>query len=77
MNFSITKFVPELLSARPEKRLTAREIATLIMEEYPQAVLDKKKRSTAKKVPLDSDDAMLQQIVAEIGAQRQGIQKKE
>jgi len=60
MKFSITKFVPEVLSVRPEKRLTAREIAVIIMEDYPQAVLDKQKRSTAKKVPLDSEDAMLQ-----------------
>lgn len=76
MKFSIIKLVPEVLNSRLEKRLTAREIATIIMQDYPDAVADKRANSTAVKVTLDSDDAMLQQIVAEIGAQRQRIQKK-
>lgn len=75
--FSITKLVPEILIRQPERRMTAREVASLLMEEHPLAIEDKRNRSTASIKPLDTDDAMLQQIVAEIGAQRRAIQKKE
>lgn len=68
--FSITKFVPELLKQRPGQRLIARDIAHLIMQTHPQACEDKRERSRA----LDSDDALLQQIVAEIAAQRRQLE---
>ena len=74
--FSITKFVPELLKAHPEQRFTAREIALWIMETYPSATQNKRSASTAKKIALDSDDAMAQQIVAEIGAQRPALEAR-
>ncbi|MFQ1701804.1 COG2958 family protein [Loktanella agnita] len=73
-NFSITKFVPEYLRANPDVRFTARQIAIWIMETHPEAVENKRKKSAARKTPLDTDDAMLQQIVAEIGAQRKGLE---
>ncbi len=68
--FSIIKFVPELLKQRPGQRLIARDIARLIMQTYPQACEDKRERSKT----LDSDDALLQQIVAEIAAQRKQLE---
>jgi len=74
--FSITKFVLELLKAHPEQRFTAREIALWIMETYPSATQNKRSASTAKKIALDSDDAMAQQIVAEIGAQRPALEAR-
>lgn len=52
--FSIIKFVPEILRDRPGQRLNAREIASLIMQVYPQACEDKRIRSRASIVPLDS-----------------------
>lgn len=74
--FSITKFVPTVLKERPGQRLIAREIATLIMQKYPDACEDKRMRSRASKMPLDTDEALLQQIVAEIGAQRKGLENR-
>ncbi|WP_170338240.1 COG2958 family protein [Ruegeria arenilitoris] len=73
MALSITKVVPELLSNNPEKRFTAREIAKWIFENYRQDCEEKRARSTAKKIPLDTDDALIQQLVAEIGSQRRSI----
>lgn len=74
--FSITKFVPAVLKEHPEQRLIAREIANLIMQKYPAACEDKRNRSRASVMPLDTDDALTQQIVAEIGAQRKGLEKR-
>jgi hypothetical protein len=75
-NFSITKFVPAILKERPEQRLIAREIANLIMQKYPDACEDKRKRSRASIIPLDRDDALLNQIVSEIGAQRKALESR-
>lgn len=47
-----------------------------IMETYPDATEAKRLSSKAKKTPLDSPEAMLQQIVAEIGAQRLSLEKR-
>ncbi|MEG2497703.1 MAG: hypothetical protein RSB01_05440 [Brevundimonas sp.] len=74
--FSITKFVPTVLKERPGQRFIAREIAMLIMQQYPDACEDKRLRSKASKTPLDNDDALLQQIVAEIGAQRKRLENR-
>lgn len=74
--FSIIRFVPELLRANPGKQYSAREIATWIVESYPEESEDKRLRSTARAIPLDSSDALVQQIVAEIGSQRPALQKK-
>jgi len=74
--FSINKFVPTVLKERPGQRFIAREIAMLIMQQYPDACEDKRLRSKASKTPLDNDDALLQQIVAEIGAQRKRLESR-
>ncbi len=74
--FSITKFVPLLLEANPDKRFTAREIAQWIMKEHIDATEEKRRLSKATKIPLDSPEAMAQQIVAEIGAQRKSLEKR-
>jgi hypothetical protein len=77
VKFSITVFVPEILKEHPETRFTARELAQAIMQRHPDAVEDKRQRSRAQKVPLETHTAMIQQIVAEIGAQRKSLQLKE
>ncbi len=64
----VTRFLKE----HPEEKFTAREIATWLFETYPEACRAKKERSDA----LNSDDELLTQIVAEIGAIRPDIQKK-
>ncbi len=60
------------LKERPEEKFTAREIAAWICTNYPEACEAKKARSDN----LDSDNALLNQIVAEIGANRPAIQKR-
>ncbi|WP_116131313.1 COG2958 family protein [Tropicimonas sp. IMCC34043] len=74
--FSIGTFVPELLRKHSDERFTAREIANWILKEYPYSVEQKRQRSKASKTPLESDSAMIQQIVAEIGAQRPRLEQK-
>lgn len=76
MAFSIQQFVIKLLTSHPEERFTARQIAEWIMLNYPAECEDKRARSRAQKIPLDTSDALRQQIVAEIGAQRLQLQKK-
>lgn len=76
MAFSLTKFVPELLTSRPGEKFTAREIATWVMETYPDECAEKMKRSRAVAIPIDTPDALLQQIVAEIGSQREALAKR-
>ena len=75
-SFSIGLFVPKILMENPERRMTSRDIAVIIMEKYPEAVQFKRERSRAQKTTLETDDAMIQQIVAEIGSQRPTLQKK-
>lgn len=74
--FSIIKYVPEVLKANPGKHYSAREIAMWIIEAYPAESEKKRLRSTARAMPLDTADALVQQIVAEIGSQRPALQKK-
>lgn len=45
------------------------------MQTYPEETEAKRLASTARKSPLNSPEAMLQQIVAEIGAQRPQLEK--
>ena len=75
--FSILKFVPIVLKEREGERLTARQIAEIVMQKFPVAVENKRRNSQAVRTPLDSDDAMISQIVAEIGSQRHAILSKE
>lgn len=56
--------------------MTAREIGLWIMKTYPRECEEKRRRSSSRIVPLDSDDALLQQIVAEIGSQRPQLELK-
>ncbi len=66
----------EFLSAQPNQRFTARQIADWMFETYPAECEEKQQNSTATANPLDSDKLLIQQIVAEIGASRAPIQKK-
>ncbi|USP03111.1 COG2958 family protein [Bartonella taylorii] len=63
------------LKQNPTKKFTAREIAQWVFENYPEACHKKQKRSNATIKLLNSDMALIQQIVAEIGALRPQLQK--
>lgn len=66
MALELKKRVVELLSSNPEKQYKARDIALWIAERYPDEVADKLSRSSY----LNSHADVLQQLVAEIGANR-------
>lgn len=76
MTLNLSERVKEFLEQNPEKRFTAREIAGWIYETYPELCRNKINRSTATVNPIDSENALLQQIVAEIGSQRPRLQKR-
>ncbi len=76
MGFDLSGKIIEFLRQNPEQRFTAREIAGWIFQTYPKECRQKQKRSTAKITPLDSDAALVQQIVAEIGSHRPQLQKR-
>ena len=62
----------ELLKSNPGQRFKAREIAEWIHFTYPDETLDKLQRSTF----LETEAALLNQLVAEIGANRPAWQRK-
>ncbi len=76
MSFSLGTKVFEFLKQNSEQKFTAREIATWIFDNFPEYIEKKKNRSTATVTPLEDDDAVVQQVVREIGSQRPRLQKK-
>ena len=72
MGLNLSKTVADYLAKRPEQKYTARQMAQWIFETYPAECAEKKANSSA----LKSDADLVQQIVAEIGSYRPGIQKK-
>lgn len=64
--------VIELLSANPEKRFKARDIAVWVVEKYPEAAAAKMEKSGF----IESHTQLLNQIVAEIGANRPNWEKQ-
>lgn len=70
MAMNLTNTVVDYLKKNPEQKFTARQIAQWILETYPDECRAKRERSTARVIPLDSDDALVQQLVAEIGSRK-------
>lgn len=62
--------VVEYLKSSPNQQFTARKIALAITSSYPQ---DYEKKRHAER--FENDNAFIQQIVAEIGAQKNSLQK--
>ncbi|AMV13731.1 COG2958 family protein [Legionella pneumophila] len=75
MALNLSNTVTTFLADHPEEKFTAREIALWIFENFPNECREKQNRSTATVNPLDNDNALIQQIIAEIGAQRPRIQR--
>lgn len=76
MALNLTNTVIDFLKERPQQKFTARDIANWIFQTYPDQCREKQQRSTATIIPLDTDDALIQQLVREIGSQRPKIQQK-
>ena len=70
MALDLTKTVVEILKQNPEKYFTARQIAEKVYEIKPDECLAKMKRSKAIITPIDNQEALINQLVAEIGARR-------
>ena len=75
MAMELKKTVVEFLQQNPEQKFTANNIAKWIFKTYPDKCRQKQKDSTATVSPLDTDAALIQQIVADIGSQRPSLQK--
>lgn len=76
MSLNLVQTVADYLKSQPETKLTARQIAVWIYENFPNECKEKQERSTAKVVPINTEDAFIQQLVAEIGASRPRLQTK-
>ncbi len=66
MAMELRKRVVEMLSARPDERFKARDIAEWVCENYPDEVAEK----LAASERLESRKDLLEQLVAEVGANR-------
>jgi uncharacterized protein len=76
MKFDLNKKIIECLQKHEEQKFTAREIAEWIFKNYQKECEAKRKRSTATVLKIEDNNALIQQIIAEIGSQRPLIQKK-
>ena len=73
MALNLGKAVVDFLTAHPEEKFSARQIAEWLVATFPDECNAKKASSHA----LETDADMLQQLVAEIGSQRPRLQKKQ
>lgn len=76
MSLNLTKTVLEYLQAHSDEKFTAREIAEWIFETYPAECSEKRQRSRATVLPIDSEASLKGQIAAEIGSQRPAMEKR-
>lgn len=74
MALTLAIAVLDCLKARPEEKLTARQIAEWIFETYPSECQEKKSNSRGDYIKTDAD--LVQQLVAEIGSRRPDLQKR-
>ena len=72
MPLNLTKTVADFLHNQPEQKFRVRQVAEWIFRNFPAECGEKKARSAF----IRSDDQLIQQLVAEIGAQRPSLQKK-
>lgn len=72
MALNLAKAVLECLKARPEEKLTARQIAEWIFATFPDECQAKKQNSQY----VSTDTELVQQLVAEISSQRPRLQKR-
>ncbi len=76
MKLDLSKKIIEFLSKNPGQKFTAREIAQWVFKTYPKECEAKRERSKATTNVLENDAALVQQIVAEIGARRKRMQRR-
>ena len=76
MKLNLSARVVEYLEQNPEQKFTAREIAEWVFENYPDECRQKQERSKATVYPINDDASLVQQLIAEIGTMRPGLQEK-
>ena len=76
MALNLRSVVEGYLRKNPEQRFTTREIARWIFDNHREECLEKQSRSTAVVIPLDSEEAVIRQLAAEIAARRPSLQEK-
>lgn len=74
MKLNLRQTVIDFLKARPDAPFTARQIAAWMFENLREACEEKRRNSQQD---LSNDADLVQQLIAEIGANRPEIQKKE
>lgn len=72
MALNLSSTVLSLLKSQPESRLTARQIAEKVFQNHPSECRAKKEKS----IRIETDDELVQQIAAEIAAQRPNMQRR-
>ena len=72
MALNLAKIVVEYLSAHPEQKFTARQMAQWIFDNHAAECQEKK----ANSIFIKTDADLIQQLVAEISSQRPALQKK-
>lgn len=72
MSLNLNRLVFEILKQRPGDKLTAKEMSRWIFENFREDCEEKRRNS---KQNLSADSALVQQISAEIAAQRPAIQR--
>lgn len=70
MALDLSKTVVDILKKNPEQYFTARQIAEKVIEAKPDECFAKIERSKASVVSIDSQEALINQLVAEIGSRR-------
>lgn len=73
MALNLSKTVAEILKKYPDKYFTARQLAEYILADKRDECLAKMERSKATVTPINTEDALLNQLVAEIGAYKKRI----
>ena len=73
MALNLSKTVVDILKRNPGKYFTARQLAEWIWANKNAECLAKMERSKATVVPINTEEALLSQLVAEIGAYKKRI----
>ncbi len=73
MSLNLTKTVVEILKQNPEKYFTARQLAEWVWKNKQDECVAKMERSKATVIPIDTVEALISQLVAEIGARKKRI----
>ncbi|MBR4927335.1 MAG: HrgA protein [Alphaproteobacteria bacterium] len=73
MALNLTKTIVSILKNNPNKYFTARQLAVWIWDNKQDECKAKMERSKATVIPVDTVEALINQLVAEIGSQKNNI----